>query len=72
MKNSTDNPWRMAGLMGTLGFEIVAFILIGVWLGRYLDKTFNAAPVWLIVGIFGGMIIGIASALFTLKSFIKD
>jgi ATP synthase protein I len=72
VKKSTDNPARMMGLMGTLGVEIAAFIVGGVYLGRYLDHQFHTEPVWLIIGIFSGMIIGIASALFTLRSFIKD
>lgn len=72
MKNKTDNPWRMMGLVGTLGFEIVAFIIIGVWLGKYLDARFSTEPLWLTVGVLGGLIIGIVSALFTLKTFIKD
>ena len=72
VKKGTDNPAKMMGLMGTLGIEIAAFIIGGVYLGRYLDHRFVTAPVWLIIGIFGGMIVGIASALFTLRSFIKD
>lgn len=72
MKKSTDNPARMMGLMGTLGIEIAAFIVGGVYLGKFLDREFGTEPVLLIVGIFGGMIVGIASALFTLRSFIKD
>jgi len=72
VKKSTDSPARMMGLMGTLGIEITAFIIGGVYLGRYLDRHFGTDPAFLIVGIFGGMIVGIASALFTLRSFIKD
>ncbi|WP_027724010.1 AtpZ/AtpI family protein [Tuberibacillus calidus] len=72
MKKNTDNPARMLGLMGTLGVEIAAFIIGGVYLGRYLDRTFSTEPVCLIIGIFAGMAVGIASALFTLRSFIKD
>lgn len=72
VKKSTDNPAKMMGLMGTLGIEIAAFIIGGVYLGRYLDHRFGTDPVWLIIGIFGGMIVGIASAIFTLRSFIKD
>lgn len=70
-KNSND-PWRMVGLAGTLGFEILAFILVGIWLGRYLDASFDTAPLWQAIGVIGGMLIGITSAVFTLKSFIKD
>lgn len=72
MKKNTDNPARMLGLMGTLGVEIAAFIIGGVYLGRYLDRAFSTEPVCLIIGIFAGMAVGIASALFTLRSFIKD
>ncbi|TCP20252.1 putative F0F1-ATPase subunit (Ca2+/Mg2+ transporter) [Scopulibacillus darangshiensis] len=72
MKKNTNDPWRMVGLVGTLGFEILAFILGGIWLGKRMDESFGTAPLWLAVGIIGGLLIGIASAVFTLISFTKD
>jgi ATP synthase protein I len=72
VKKNTEDPWKMMGLVGTLGFEIVAFIFAGVWLGRFLDKNFGTEPLWLAVCILVGLALGIVSALFTLKTFIKD
>lgn len=63
---------RMVGLLGTLGFEIVAFMVVCIFLGRYLDARFNTEPVWLAIGIIGGLLLGLTSALFTLRTFIKD
>jgi ATP synthase protein I len=67
-----ENPYRTIGLIGTLGIEITAFIIGGVYLGKFLDHVFHTSPVWLVIGIFGGLILGILSALFTLRAFIKD
>ncbi|MCS1352288.1 AtpZ/AtpI family protein [Mechercharimyces sp. CAU 1602] len=72
MNKNTENPLRMMGLIGTLGSEIVIMILIGVWLGKWLDQTFSTEPVWLLVGVLGGLITGIVGAAMTLKAFIKE
>lgn len=72
MMMDPENPYKTIGLIGTLGLEITAFIIGGVYLGKYLDHAFHTTPVWLIIGIFGGLILGILSALFTLRAFIKD
>lgn len=72
MKKSNDDPLRMMGLIGTLGIEIAAFTVGGVYLGRYLDALNHSKPLWLAVFVILGLIIGIISALYTLKTFIKD
>lgn len=72
MKKNTDDPWRMVGLVGTLGFEIVACIIGGIYFGRYLDETFDAEPLWLAVCAIAGLAVGIVSAYYTLKTFVKD
>jgi len=72
MKRNTDNPWQMMGVVGTLGLEILVCIVGGVFLGRYLDEKFHTQPIWLAIGILGGLLIGLISALFTLKTFIKE
>ncbi|HET7521806.1 MAG TPA: AtpZ/AtpI family protein [Bacillales bacterium] len=72
MKKNTDDPWRMAGLLGSLGMEIAGCTIGGVFLGQYLDKRFGTEPVWLAVCVIGGLILGILCALYTLKTFVKD
>ncbi len=72
LKKNSNDPLRMVGLAGTLGFEILIFIFGGTWIGKKLDAAFGTAPLWIAVGVIGGIIIGILSAFLTLKSFIKD
>lgn len=72
MSKNTKSPLEMAAVAGTIGFEILAFILIGVWLGRVADQYFGTAPLCLGIGIIVGMAAGITSAFFTVKSFTKD
>lgn len=72
VKIDPDHPYRTIGLIGTLGIEITAFIIGGIYLGKYLDRLFHSSPTLLVIGIFVGMLVGIASALLTLKAFIKE
>lgn len=71
-KRNPNDPWRYAGLAGTIGLEMFGLIIGGVLGGRYLDDKFGTEPTWLGIGIIAGLILGIASAAYTLKTFIKD
>lgn len=62
----------MAGLIGTFGMEIAGCTVGGLFLGRYLDSHFGTGPLWLLIGTFGGLVLGIISALYTVKTFIKE
>jgi ATP synthase protein I len=72
VKKGADNPWRMMGLVGTLGLEVVAFTVIGVWLGRALDERLGTAPLWLAVCVLTGLAVGFISAVYTVKVFTDD
>ncbi|HET7615620.1 MAG TPA: AtpZ/AtpI family protein [Bacillales bacterium] len=72
MSRNTEDPWRMTGLLGTLGLEITGCIVGGAFLGRYLDARFGTDPVWLAVCLIAGLLLGILSALYTLKTFVKE
>lgn len=71
MKKNTDSPWRMIGLVGTLGLEVVTFIVAGVWIGRGLDAKWGTDPLFLAAGILAGLVMGLISAAFTLRTFLK-
>lgn len=72
VSKKTEDPMKMMGLIGTLGIEITAFIVGGVFLGKYLDGVYNTKPLWLSICMLSGLVIGILCALYTLKTFIKD
>lgn len=43
-RRKPQNPWVRAGIFGALGFEFVAFTLVGVWGGNFIDDYFNSSP----------------------------
>jgi F0F1-type ATP synthase assembly protein I len=49
--------WVAALRLVGVGFFIGGFILLGVFAGRWLDTKLNTEPLWMIVGLFLGLII---------------
>ena len=49
--------WVAALRLVGVGFFIGGSILLGVVGGRWLDTKFNTEPVWMLVGLFLGLII---------------
>lgn len=70
-KNS-NNPWKAMGLMGVVGIELSLFLLGGIWLGKKIDTYFNSAPIFLIIGMVLGLLIGIWSIAVLIKEYLKD
>ncbi|WP_246258537.1 AtpZ/AtpI family protein [Kroppenstedtia pulmonis] len=72
MKKNTDNPWRMIGLISSIGVELLVFIVAGAWLGRLLDDRFQTGPLWLGIGLIAGMLVGGISATLIIRSLMKE
>jgi len=49
--------WVAALRLVGVGFFIGGSIVVGVVTGLWLDSKFNSAPVWVIIGLFLGLII---------------
>jgi F0F1-type ATP synthase assembly protein I len=62
----------MIGVIGTLGTEVVLMTLGGGWLGRMLDDRWHTRPVLLITGVMLGLVLGIASAAYTIKALLRE
>jgi len=71
-KNKQINPWRAFGMVGVVGVELSVLLLLGIWLGKQADQYFGTTPVFLIVGMVLGLIIGIWSVIKLVKPFIGD
>jgi len=50
------------GVYGAVGFQLVASLLVGVFLGQWLDKKWGTDP-WM---MFTGLILGTAGGFFNL------
>jgi len=56
---STKRPWKAYGRYGSVGIELVLSILIGVFVGKWIDEKYAGARGWvtiagLVVGVYAG------------------
>lgn len=72
VKRTTGSPWKMLGLVGTLGVEMLASLLGAAWLGKWLDERWGTEPVLLLIGIMGGLVLGYISVFITIKVYLKE
>lgn len=61
-KPSNKFNWQKAAILSSLGLMLPSSIIVGLFLGYFLDKLFNTQP-WLLI-IF--LLLGVVSGLFSL------
>ncbi|MFT8319187.1 MAG: AtpZ/AtpI family protein [Sporolactobacillus sp.] len=71
-KKGPMNPWQMAAMVSSMGFEIFAFIILSALFGNFLDHRMGSAHLWLPICAVIGFFLGLLSCFYTLKSFIKE
>jgi ATP synthase protein I len=57
-KDGERSIWQNLSMVGALGWLIVTPILIGIWLGRWLDRMFHSGIFFSGALIFLGVVIG--------------
>ncbi len=63
---------KTIGLISALGTDLVVTTFAGVFLGRWLDKTFQTTPLFILLGTFVGLGAGIFGAYLLLKPYIGE
>src|SRR5260370_39093960 len=58
-KNEPPSVWGSLALMGQLGLVIVIHLVLGFFVGNYLDGLTNTKNVYLYLGLLLGLIVGI-------------
>jgi ATP synthase protein I len=58
MKRKPKSPWEIFNIAFSLGTSVLASLLVGIFLGYYIDKLLNTSPVFLIAGIALGIWVG--------------
>ena len=53
--------WFALGMFGLVGWSIATPILLGAWLGLWLDARFQSGTRWTLSLIFAGLLIGAVS-----------
>lgn len=57
LNNQQKKLFSALGLAWELGYIIAIPIAVLALVGRWVDKSFNTSPLFLLVGVFGSMII---------------
>lgn len=58
MKDETKRTVRELGYFASLGMSVALSIVIGLFLGRWLDSKFDTDPILMFVGLAMGIIAG--------------
>jgi ATP synthase protein I len=72
LKKDTSSPWRAFGLFGALGMQTAVWIVAGLFAGRWLDSVLGTGPIFLVVGILSGVVLGIVGTILLIKRFLGD
>ncbi len=65
----SKNPYKAMALMSAISAQLVGSILIGLFLGKWVDAKLGTLPLFLIIGLFLGLAAGIYSMLRLIKTF---
>ncbi|MBM7662457.1 F0F1-type ATP synthase assembly protein I [Bacillus mesophilus] len=69
MSRNNRHPMHAMALYGAILSQLVGSILIGIFLGRWLDQTIGSFPLFLIIGLLLGLATGIYSMLRLVRHF---
>ena len=61
-KKPPPSVWGSLALMGQLGFTIAIPLALGTWGGNYLDSRTHHQPLFLMLGLLLGLIVGVYGA----------
>jgi ATP synthase protein I len=61
-KKPPPSVWEAVALAGQLGFTIAVPLVLGTFLGNYLDGITHQKTIFLLLGLLLGLIIGIYGA----------
>lgn len=71
-RRNQQDVWRAAVVVSVIGLDLAVFFLLGVALGRWLDRMFHTAPLFLIAGILAGLAGWVLSLLPLVKRLVGD
>ncbi len=66
------HPWLSAISLFGIGFYVAAAIIFGVLGGSWLDKKFDTGPLWVIIGLVGGLIVAVYGSYLMLKPYLQN
>lgn len=71
-KKEPPSVWESLAQVGGLGFTIAVPLALGTYLGNYLDGMTHHGPLFLMLGLLLGLIVGIYGAYRLFKRFLMN
>ncbi|OKL37579.1 AtpZ/AtpI family protein [Domibacillus mangrovi] len=68
-RDQENRPFRAMALYSTVLAQLTGSMIAGVFTGIALDKYLNTVPLFLIIGLLGGLSAGIYAMLRTIQQF---
>lgn len=69
MRRNNRHPYKAMALMSAILSQLVGSILIGIFSGRWLDRTLGTEPLFLIFGLLIGLAAGVYAMLRLVQHF---
>ncbi|MDF0726614.1 AtpZ/AtpI family protein [Cytobacillus sp. S13-E01] len=69
MRQNHKHPLQAIALMSGILSQLVGSVLVGIFLGRWLDQTIKTEPLFLIIGLLLGLAVGIYGMLRLVQHF---
>lgn len=69
MRRKDRHPFQAMALMSAILSQLVGSILIGIFLGRWLDKVIGTEPLFMIIGLLIGLAAGTYAMLHLVRRF---
>ncbi|MFS1510897.1 AtpZ/AtpI family protein [Chengkuizengella sp. SCS-71B] len=67
--NPKDNPWKAVALVSAIGLDMVVCMFAGYGLGTLATKYLDDNPIWIVVGIMIGFVVGVISIMMIIKKY---
>jgi len=64
-RNGLSRPLKAFALASTISVQFAASILVGWWLGRFLDRKLHTDPWLMLVGLLTGIVAGMVGVYHT-------
>ena len=72
MKKDPYRPLRAAGVLGGLGFLLVATTMLGYWVGHWFDRRWGTDPWLSVVGLLLGVAAGLVEMVRLINRYSND
>jgi ATP synthase protein I len=69
MRRKDRHPFQAMALMSAILSQLVGSVLIGIFLGRWLDHVIGTEPLFLIIGLLIGLAAGTYAMLHLVRRF---